>query len=227
LVFNTFNGLAVEELDKVFAEFNAANVDELVVDLRYNGGGLVSAAQHFASLMVPSQNVGDLFVAEQFNDQNSNLNSELLFEETAQNLSGIDRIVFLTTRSSASASELVINGLKPYIDVTIIGQNTSGKYVGASLITFDEYTFAPITFQSVNANGEVFIGGFTPDINANDDITHNFGDVNEEMFGTALDYLTGKISGARKSATVLRPLEIYNQETYWDGPAIEKVERLD
>jgi len=227
LVFNTFNGLAVEELDKAFTAFNAANVDELVVDLRYNGGGLVSAAQHFASLMVPEQNVGELFVAEQFNDLNSDLNSVLLFEETAQNLAGINRIVFLTTQGTASASELVINGLSPYIDVVVIGQNTSGKYVGASLITFDEYTFAPITFQSANANGDVFIGGFSPNIDANDDITHNFGDLNEEMFGVAIDYLTGKISGARKSAAEIKPLEIYNQETYWNGPAIKDVERLD
>jgi C-terminal processing protease CtpA/Prc len=227
LVFNTFNGLAIEELDKVFAEFNAANVDELVIDLRYNGGGLVSAAQHFASLMVPSQNVGDLFVAEEFNDKNSDLNNLLFFEETEQNLTGINRILFITTGGTASASELVINGLKPYIDVAIIGQNTSGKYVGASLVTFEDYTFVPITFQSANANGDVFIGGFTPDIDANDDITHNFGDVNEEMFGTALDFLTGKISGARKSAAEIKPLKIYNQETYWNGPAIDKIERLN
>ncbi len=227
LVFNTFNGLAVEELDKAFTEFNAANVDELVIDLRYNGGGLVSAAQHFANLLVPEQNVGDLFVAEEFNDLNSELNSNLLFEEAAQNLSGINRIVFLTTGGTASASELIINGLRPYIDVVLIGQNTRGKYVGSSLITFEDYTFAPITFQSANADGEVFIGGLVPDIDANDDITHNFGDVNEEMFGTALDYLTGKISGARKSAVEIKPLKIFNQETYWNGPAIDKIERLD
>jgi len=226
LVFNTFNGLAVDELDKAFSEFNAASVNELIIDLRYNGGGLVNAAQHFASLMVPEANYGDVFIAEEFNDKNTQFNDTRVFEAKAQNIKGIGRIVFLVTGRTASASELIVNGLKPYIDVTLIGQQTSGKYVGASLFTFEEYTFIPITFQSANADGNVFIGGFAPDIAANDDITHNFGDPNEEMFGIALDYLLGNIGGARRSAAI-KPLKILNQEGYWNGPAIETIERLN
>lgn len=226
LVFNTFNGLAEDELNTAFSEFNAAGINELVIDLRYNGGGLVNAAQHFASLMVPAANYGDVFIAEEFNDKNNQFNESLYFEAKDNNIAGISKVVFLVTGRTASASELVMNGLKPYMDITIIGQNTSGKYVGASLFTFEDYTFIPITFQSANAEGNVFIGGFRPDIDANDDITHDFGDPNEEMFSVALSYLSGNLGGARRSAEI-KPLEILNQEGYWNGPAIEIGEKLD
>ncbi len=224
VVYNTFNGLSEEKLNEAFAYFNAQGATELVVDLRYNGGGLVDAAQHLSSLIVPQAHYGDLFIEEQFNDKNTRFNEQRFFEPKDHNVSNLQRVVFLVTGRTASASELVINGLRPYMDVTIIGQNTVGKYVGASLFTFEDYTFIPITFQSVNANNEVFIEGFAPHITANDDITREFGDANEEMFATAIDFLTGNLAGARRSS-IIRPTEIVYEESYWKGPAVHRVER--
>lgn len=221
LVFNTFNGLAKEKLDEAFAYFSAEGANELVVDLRYNGGGLVDAAEHLAALIAPKSAYGKTFAAESFNDKNSKYNRVRHFKETTHHFEGLKRVTFLVTDRTASSSELVINALKPFIDVTLIGQQTHGKYVGAYLFTqVKGYTFVPIVFQSANANGHVFIGGFSPDLAASDDITRNFGDPQETMFATALRYLEGKTGEIRQSAEI-QTIDWLYEETSGPLPMLE------
>ncbi len=117
-------------------------------------------------------------------------NESYKFIKTASPL-GLNRVVFITTRSSASASEVVINSLRPYVDVTIVGDTTHGKPAGMNIWGYPfpsnsdpnpdyKYVFAPITFEYVNASDEGrFYDGMVPDVKAADDITHDFGDPQE------------------------------------------------
>lgn len=119
---------------------------------------------------------------------------------------GLDRVVFITTRSSASASEVVINSLMPWIDVKIVGDTTHGKPAGMNIWGYPfpsesepkptyKYVFAPITFEYMNSNDEGrFYDGIAPDVLAADDITHDFGDPEETSLKAAIDLLEGKKS---------------------------------
>ncbi len=127
---------------------------------------------------------------------------------------GLDRVVFITSRSSASASEVVINSLKPYVNVTIVGDTTHGKPAGMNIWGYPfpsnsnpdpdyEYVFAPITFEYVNSAGEGrFYEGMVPDIMAADDITRDFGDPQEASLAAAIGFLQG--TKAKSSSPVRR-----------------------
>jgi len=117
-------------------------------------------------------------------------------------------VVFITTRGSASASEVVINSLKPYVDVKLVGDTTHGKPAGMNLWGFPfpsntdpdpdyQYVFAPITFEYVNSLDEgQFYEGMAPDVRAADDITHDFGDPEEASLKAAIGLLEGKKSAS-------------------------------
>jgi C-terminal processing protease CtpA/Prc len=102
----------------------------------------------------------------------------------------------ITTRASASASELVINALKPFIPVVIVGSRTYGKPVGQYQISFCDKTLAPVSFALRNANGEgEFFGGIPPTCPAADDLEHQIGDTHEASLREALKVVaTGKCS---------------------------------
>ena len=119
-----------QALDDAFAALHEAGATELVLDVRYNGGGLVDVAVHLASLIggVPTQ--GRVLATFQHNDKNSDLNEDLRFETAPAQALDLARLFVITTRSSASASELVINSLRPHIPVVVVGDSTYGKPVG-------------------------------------------------------------------------------------------------
>jgi hypothetical protein len=96
-------------------------------------------------------------------------------------------VVVITTRASASASELVINALKPFITVVVVGERTYGKPVGQYGISFCDKTLAPVAFTLRNANGEGdFFDGIAPMCSAADDLDHQIGDVSESSLREAL-----------------------------------------
>ena len=128
LFFRNFVTPSYAALDEAFAALRDAGVNELVLDLRYNGGGLVDVAVHLSSLIGGSTTAGKVLATYVHNTRNSALNKSLRFEAVSPlNLS---QLVVIATRSSASASELVINALRPYMPVAIIGDTTYGKPVG-------------------------------------------------------------------------------------------------
>ncbi len=129
LLFRNFVTPSYAALDEAFAALREARATELVIDLRYNGGGLVDVAVHLGSLVGGTFTQGRVFAEYQHNDRNTALNETLRFESPPQAL-GLSRLVVVTTRSSASASELLINSLRPHLPVVVIGDATYGKPVG-------------------------------------------------------------------------------------------------
>ncbi len=112
------------------------------------------------------------------------------------NALSLGRIVFITTGATASASEIVINGLEPFVEVAIVGSTTFGKPVGQLGFAFCERVLRPASFQTVNADGEgEFFAGIAPDCEAEDDLSKPLGDPREASMAEALHLLeTGTCS---------------------------------
>ena len=190
LVFDQFIPPSNQELATAFAYFSQNNVKDIIVDLRYNGGGDLSVLQNMASYLAGAAKFNTPFLTLTFNDKNSQLNVTYKFKTVATPLS-LSRVVVITTRGTASASEDFINGLKPLLPVVTIGDTTNGKPVGMIGIQFKtDYWFWPISFSLVNsANQGDFYNGFVPSKYVPDDITHDWKDRNEACLKESIYYL--------------------------------------
>ncbi|WP_066531301.1 S41 family peptidase [Erythrobacter sp. CCH5-A1] len=201
---------AATQLRTAFGQLSAQGVTELIIDLRYNGGGLVSVGDTFGDLMGRGR-VGQVWSREVLRESKSAENSTQLFRNEA-NAIAPTKVAFITTGSSASASELVINSMLPYLgnNIALVGSNSFGKPVGQ--FGFDlaacDLRIRAVAFQTVNANnqGEYYTGlaSVVPNTcRAADDITRPFGDPREASIAAALDFLAGRactpIAGARVS----------------------------
>jgi C-terminal processing protease CtpA/Prc len=195
-------------LDAAFATLRQRNVNELVLDVRYNGGGLVAVAQHLASLVGGTRTAGQVFAESFHNDKYASWNEVDRFD-TRDNALSLDRLVVITTGISASASELVINSLRPFIPVVTVGSRTYGKPVGQYAIDFCDKVLAPVAFTLRNANGEGdFFDGFAPTCPAADDLGRQLGDAQEESLREALAFIAnGRCSGGRATTAVRAPAE--------------------
>ncbi|NJW54381.1 S41 family peptidase, partial [Salinimicrobium oceani] len=196
LMYNSFIDDFDDELNSAFAQLKSEGVTELVLDLRYNGGGSVESAVDLAS-MITGQFEGQIFMKEQWNEKYQNyfekndpeslinrFNKTIRTGETINSLN-LSRVYILTTNASASASELVINGLAPYIDVVQVGETTTGKFQ-ASVTLYDSddfgkegasknhtYAIQPLVLKSANAQGKSdYVDGLTPDVSKNEDISN-------------------------------------------------------
>lgn len=228
LMYNGFTGTIQfnSELNDVFGTFKSTGITELVLDLRYNPGGAVDTAVLLSS-MITGQFTGDIFSTEQWNSELQeifeNRDPELLINRftnnnngTALNSLNLDRVYILTTKSSASASELVINSLKPYIDVVQIGTNTAGKYQ-ASTTLYDSpdfgrqganqnhsYAMQPLIYKSLNAVGFTdYFNGLAPNIPLEEQVYNLgvLGDINEPLLAAAISNImgTGRLSTQKGS----------------------------
>lgn len=196
IFFRTFVTTAVDELRAAMLQFQQQMIRKVVIDLRYNGGGLVSVAEVLGSLLAGPGNVGVPFFFQEFNSDNMDFNQTSLFHSESASLD-LDKIVFITTGGTASASELLINGLKPYFEdageaIAIVGSPSYGKPVGQSAFDFcgDTQRLRAITFKTVNVRGEGdYFNGLPVDCPANDDLQSLLGDDSEESLSVALNYL--------------------------------------
>lgn len=193
LMYTSFTRRYDAELNNAFAQFKADGITDLIVDLRYNGGGAVETATDLAS-MITGQFNGQLFYKEIWNaDRQGEYSSNGLFDNTISNGSPInslqlDNVYFLTTQNTASASELVINGLDPYINTVQVGDNTTGKFQ-ASFLMYDSpnfsragasishtYVMLPLVFKTANKNDHTdYTEGLFPDV----PLQENFFDLGE------------------------------------------------
>jgi len=191
LVFNSFLNTSVAEFTPVFAQFKAAGVNQLILDLRYNGGGSVAVGRELVSY-IKSTNVlnTDLYVALRYNDKYQANNYNFFFQPRAGSL-GLSEITVISSASTCSASEQLISGLKPYLDrVTTIGSTSCGKPVGMNPQNFCDLTLLAVNFASFNASqqGDYF-SGIPADCAATDDVGFDLGDANEPMLKAAQYYI--------------------------------------
>ncbi|HVR72068.1 MAG TPA: S41 family peptidase [Vicinamibacteria bacterium] len=187
--FRNFVRPSTAALNTAFAQLGEAAVDELILDLRYNGGGLISVARHLAGLIAGEPTRDQVFVEFFHNDKNTAQNQVLRFPVPADAL-GVSRLVVITTRASASASESIVNSLRPFMPVTVIGETTFGKPVGQYGFDFCDKTLFPVSFQVRNARGEGdYFEGIPADCAAADDLDQPLGDSREGSVAEALRYI--------------------------------------
>jgi C-terminal processing protease CtpA/Prc len=208
LFFRNFVTPSRAALDDAFNALRDVGATELVLDLRYNGGGLVSIAQHLASLIGGTRTEGQTF-AEYFHNSRNSFRNEITRFEGKPNALPLQRLVVITTGSSASASELVINALRPFIPVITVGETTYGKPVGQYGITFCDKVLYPVSFTLRNALGQGdFFDGIAADCRAADDADHQLGDPQEASLAEALTVIrTGQCSAPPVTAAPERRRE--------------------
>ena len=236
LMYNQFTQGFDDDLNEVFSNFKAEGVDELVLDLRYNGGGLVSSAIHLSGMItgqfnnekfasfIYNRKVMDLYNSVEELKSRLNINfTNQLGDGSPINSLNLNKVYIITSNRSASASELVINGLSPYIDVVQVGDNTYGKNVGGPAAVYDyidnqktinpDHTYAmyPMTFYI--ANGEEFYDyadGLAPqeDLKLKEDLTNlgELGENSDPLLALALNHISSA-EGRYQFRTPVFPLE--------------------
>lgn len=243
LMYNGFTNSYNEQLNTVFGQFKTAGATELVLDLRYNPGGSVNSSRLLAS-MVYGTNTSELYVRQRWNDKiQSMLNKEQLEDYfanktdsgTALNSLNLNKVYVLATGSSASASELVMNGLAPYVNVFHIGETTRGKnefsvtmvddvdndYIYRSdrenkINPSNRWAMQPLMGRNENSEGfSDYTLGLTPDVVLAEDLADLgvLGDINEPLFARAIQEITG--ASAKKDFSVKIPVnEISNSKMF-------------
>lgn len=226
LVYNGFRSSYNDELNAAFADFKNEGIQELILDLRLNGGGSVETTAYLASMIYANAG-NDKFAILKYNSKHPDRNGTAYFyntlnvydengkdtgvNETINRLTGINQLYVLASGSTASASEMIINGLRPFMQVKVIGTTTYGKNVG-SITLYDSpssdytkessansahlYAMQPIVFQIYNKLDQSdYINGFDPDIEVKEYQFWNnilpFGDENEVVLKAALDDIRG------------------------------------
>ena len=220
LVFSSFIDISKikTELDTKFANFASKGVTDLVIDLRYNGGGAVNTSEYMANLIAPNSVGTDstktmystVFNSNFINSTYSALTKayklsppyqqysyadlfdSYYFYDKAVNFKkkgpvNVQKVVFIVTKSTASASELLINNLKPYMNVSLIGKTTYGKPVGFFPVPVGGYDMYVISFRTVNANGTGdYYNGMIPTVDLYEDGAHDWGQLTEVYLNQAL-----------------------------------------
>lgn len=170
LELDTFISTAESEFATIFAEFDNAGVTDVIIDLRYNGGGLVITTELLGDYLGGGVLPGTVFSRTLFNDLNAASNRIEPFESIADSLN-LSRLVVIATDRTASASELVTNAMFPHADVSIVGSPTLGKPVGQLGLLFCDKILRPTAFETVNADDEGrYFDGLPADCAAPDDL---------------------------------------------------------
>jgi C-terminal processing protease CtpA/Prc len=199
--FRTFIGAPAEaDLRTAFAQFRAQGITEVIVDLRYNGGGLINTAVLFSNLLLGNRSASDVVLSRAFRPSKSANNSSSFFAPQPQSISAT-KVAFIGTGSTASSSEMLMNAVLPYLgaNAALIGSNTFGKPVGQVFIDRaacdDRLRIIAFAVQDKNGQGDYFNGiasKFQSTCSAADDVTRPFGDPQEASVRTALDFLAGR-----------------------------------
>ena len=230
LCYTDYTDLSTPELVKVAARFKAAGITDMVLDLRYNGGGYISTARSLCSLLAPEAAVKrkERFLLKLWNEEYMNYwrskekYSELYesFVDTLGVNLNLSRLYILTGKGTASASELTLTGLTPYMDVIQIGDTTHGKFCGGGVLmpkhvwwNVDSSYYREIKnwgmyvmeFKFCNTRKDEFPHGFAPKYVVKENILelYPFGDERDPLLGKALELITGKqVAKARSGRTL-------------------------
>lgn len=269
LVYNGFRSSYDKELNNAFANFKAEGIQELILDFRYNGGGSVLTCGYLASMIYGEGAAEqDVFAKTIYNKKHTDrsfilpfLNGIFQYDSDGNylegqdiplnRLTGLSKIYVITSSNTASASEMIINGLRPYIDVVTVGKTTYGKNVG-SITLYDspttDYTdkskantthkmaMQPITFQIFNKlNQSDYVNGFAADIDINEFASWDnflpFGNENEILLKSVLDNIKGIASKAQKPSNiqVIDNLQKnrFEQEMYYESDFLKNINHLN
>ncbi len=189
VVYESFTDISKDSLLTVMDKFREAGVTELVIDLRDNGGGDVSVLVDWASKILPARYNGKPFFMTKHNKGMSQLDSAECAYPDAKSL-GVERAFIITSENTASASEALINGLKPYIEVHQIGRTTHGKPVGMYVLEFKDWYLLPISFEYTNAAGQGgFYDGITPEKSVGAATPCEWGDLKDGCLAQAREYI--------------------------------------
>ncbi len=199
------------EVDESIEFFETAGIDELIIDLRYNGGGSVAVAEQINNYLIPSSHAEKLMYVNKLNSLKTDLQKSVNFKKLG-NLN-LNKVIFITSRGSASASELVINSLMPYLEIVLVGDNTFGKPVGSFPLSAYNRTLrdnnvelVPITFAIANAEGKAdYFDGFPADFAVGDSPQFNWGDPNDLRLAAALMAIENGSVGGRLLNSFYRP----------------------
>ncbi|WBX72765.1 S41 family peptidase [Tenacibaculum pacificus] len=232
LMYNQFSSSFDGELNTAFAKFKNEAITHLIIDLRYNGGGSVQSAVYLGS-MITGQFNKELFSKQVWNSKfmkaitpdklennftdkilNKDSNGNIILDETINSV-GMNTVYFIVSENTASASELVINALKPYINVKLVGTQTYGKHVGsitlydsdnfqrngANFKTNHTWAMQPIVLEIQNKLGENKPNGFIPEVllEENSENLGVIGDITEPLLEKAIEYITVGSKGTNTS----------------------------
>ncbi|MBB5705495.1 S41 family peptidase [Sphingopyxis panaciterrulae] len=206
----TFINSAAPQLRAAFQDFRDKGITDVVIDLRYNGGGLVSVADLFGDLLGRDRSTSDLFSQLKFRPEKAAEEDSQHFFTAQPEAIAPTRIAFIGTLSTASASELVINGMLPYLgaNMTLVGDNTYGKPVGQVALDNAECDdrMRVIAFALANADGQGdYYNGLASRIPnscaADDDLSLPLGDPREASVSAAIGFLSGQACTTRIADT--------------------------
>ena len=201
LVLKDFITQAEAPLADAFRQFRAAGATELIIDLRYNGGGRVSTSSALASLVSGAAQAGQVFAELRYNAKHAGAISRFTLSSAPG--PAYPRIVVLTGARTCSASELVVNGLKPFAEVITVGGTTCGKPFGFNPTASCGNTFSAVNFESVNALGQGrYYSGIAPTCAVADDFSGQLGDPAERLTAAAAGYLQTGACPAGSATTV-------------------------
>jgi carboxyl-terminal processing protease len=235
------------KLNDVFGRFKSENIDELIVDLRYNSGGYAEFSADLAS-MVTGQLEGEIFTQQIWNDDWQNYflqeDPEYLYERFDSEVSNgqainslkLNKVYIIETDRSYSASESFLVGLEPHIEVIHVGTNTGGKFQGSVTVYDSEgffnkeninpdhkYAVQPLIYKYANANGYTdFTEGLIPDIEQEENPSNlgQLGDLNEPLLARTIEAITGVSSSSQKkpNETIdLRTIPMESGKGYYIG----------
>lgn len=195
------------ELRSVFAKFAGQSADELILDLRYNPGGLLSCAQLLATMIAPQNALDKNFCTLTYNKTVNKTVDYTLDKSIIANGANLNlnRLFIITSTETASSSELIINGLRPYMNVILIGDLTEGKNVGSNEYSGNPdhpWILHPITCLVENSEGfSDYSAGFTPDHEVADAFNSTLGNTEEYMLSNTLSVIeTGSLLSTLRSA---------------------------
>jgi C-terminal processing protease CtpA/Prc len=224
--------------------FKTNQISDLVLDLRYNPGGQISAAQYLCSSIAPISTVdgSKTLVTFQWNDkyqrfwisENNTAQTKVTFDKAVPVKLGLNKVTVLTGSGTASAAELTITGLQPYMDIEMVGDTTYGKYTASTTLKPEDYYdnatqysdfknwgLQPIILRYANANGVTdFKDGFAPKYYVDDELlpAQPLGDLSEPLLKKAVENITGvQIVALKKAKQLFRFEEFDRASSQFDG----------